>query len=50
LRQNWAKPKDGDGDVLAHVLHVDHFGNCVLSLRQGFDFAGAVASASGSMR
>lgn len=46
MRQTWAKPQAEDGAVLAHVLHVDHFGNCVLSLRQGFLFADAVAGLS----
>ncbi|MBA4356975.1 MAG: SAM-dependent chlorinase/fluorinase [Humidesulfovibrio sp.] len=46
LQQTWAAPLAEDGAVLAHVLHVDHFGNCVLSLRQGFLFAGPVAGLS----
>lgn len=46
VQQTWAKPQAEDGAVLAHVLHVDHFGNCVLSLRQGFLFAGTVAGLS----
>lgn len=46
LQQTWAAPLVEDGTVLAHVLHVDHFGNCVLSLRQGFLFAGTVAALS----
>ncbi|MDQ7836319.1 MAG: SAM-dependent chlorinase/fluorinase [Humidesulfovibrio sp.] len=46
MRQTWAKPQVEDGGVLAHVLHVDHFGNCVLSLRQGFPFAEEVAGLS----
>ena len=46
LHQTWAKPQVEEGGVLAHVLHVDHFGNCVLSLRQGFPFAGVVAGLS----
>jgi len=46
MQQTWAKPQAEAGAVLAHVLHVDHFGNCVLSLRQGFLFTGQVAGLS----
>jgi len=46
VQQTWAAPLVEDGSVLVHVLHVDHFGNCVLSLRQGFLFAGTVAALS----
>lgn len=46
VQRPWATPQAEDGAVLAHVLHVDHFGNCVLSLRQGFLFADTVAGLS----
>ena len=42
----WAAPLAEPAAVLAHVLHVDRFGNCVLSLREGFPFAGEVVKLS----
>lgn len=32
LRAEWAAPKAFKGGVVAHVMHVDRFGNCVLNL------------------
>ncbi len=32
LRAEWAEPKSFQGGVVAHVMHVDRFGNCVLNL------------------
>jgi S-adenosylmethionine hydrolase len=46
VRQQWAAPQEFPGGVEAHVLHVDRFGNCVLSLRQDFAFAGQVSGLS----
>ena len=34
----WTAPQLGQADLLAHVLHVDRFGNCVLSVREGSAF------------
>ncbi len=38
----WAAPEAEGGTMLAHVLHVDRFGNCVLSLRGGDHIPGEV--------
>ncbi len=38
----WAAPQAEEGDLRAHVLHVDRFGNCVLSLRAGDHIPGEV--------
>ncbi len=35
VRPAWAQPDVGRGCARVHVLHVDHFGNCVLNLRCG---------------
>ena len=31
----WARPSVGQGRAVGHVLHIDRFGNCVLSLEAG---------------
>ncbi|MBU1594069.1 MAG: SAM-dependent chlorinase/fluorinase [Proteobacteria bacterium] len=46
VQRPWAAPHAEAQAVLAHVLHVDRFGNCVLSLREGFPFAGDVVRLS----
>ena len=45
-RQPWTAPRPDAAGVDAHVLHVDRFGNCVLSLREGFFFADEVTGLS----
>lgn len=35
VRPQWSSPILEEGRARAHVLHVDHFGNCVLNLRSG---------------
>lgn len=42
----WAAPERVEGGVLAHVLHVDRFGNCVLSVRDGNVFPAPVTGLS----
>ncbi len=32
LKADWAKPKFKDRSLITHVLHIDRFGNCVLSV------------------
>lgn len=36
VRQDWAEPKAGPGGMDVRVLHVDRYGNCLLSLRSDF--------------
>ncbi len=33
-RGSWSSPAPGQNRVMAHVLHVDRFGNCALNLRE----------------
>jgi len=42
----WAVPEQEGGTLLAHVLHVDRFGNCVLSLRDNHRFPTPVTGLS----
>lgn len=42
-RPDWAAPSCGACGVDARVLHVDRYGNCLLSLRAGFEAPGPVA-------
>lgn len=37
----WSQPLIGKGSARCHVLHIDHFGNCVLNLEGGAIEAGA---------
>jgi len=46
VRHPWAAPRPDAEGVDAHVLHVDRFGNCVLSLREGFALTREVAGLS----
>jgi S-adenosylmethionine hydrolase len=39
-RPDWADPSCGPCGVDARVLHVDRYGNCLLSLRAGFEAPG----------
>lgn len=32
IKADWAKPRFSDNSLITHVLHVDRFGNCVLSV------------------
>lgn len=32
IKPAWAAPVTAGGEITAHVLHVDHFGNCLLNL------------------
>lgn len=35
MTQNWSQPTITTGRAVAHVLHIDRFGNCVLNLEAG---------------
>lgn len=42
-RPDWADPSCGPCGVDARVLHVDRYGNCLLSLRAGFEAPGPMS-------
>jgi S-adenosyl-L-methionine hydrolase (adenosine-forming) len=48
VKKPWAAPTMLDGALLCHVLHVDRFGNCVLSLRQDHQLPAEVTGHSPS--
>lgn len=46
LSRPWTAPEQVEGGLLAHVLHVDRFGNCVLSVRDKHHFSAPVTGLS----